>query len=204
MRIEEPLYQSTFFNSHSNLTTNYTNNNKKTSIKVFLFYFFLSSSSYKKAVFKSFFFFNNYKNLKKKKICFAKLFSWKIIKTVFCTMVLKTEPRAEPFFQNSWFNPVFDPFQGFLLDRTGSWFPVELVGPASLVWFLKQGSIQDKNCFLYKIIFFFQTVFLKKKTVLRIKICFSKLFKKNVFQVKKSAFKTGFFHLKKTFSKNSF
>ena len=52
-------------------------------------------------------------------------------------MVLKTEPGAEPFFQNVRFNPVFDrmsPVLGVFTGPTGSLFPVEQAGLAGPVF----------------------------------------------------------------------
>ena len=49
-------------------------------------------------------------------------------------MVLKTEPGAEPFFQNVRFNPVFDRLSPVFTGPTGSLIPVEQVGPAGPVF----------------------------------------------------------------------
>ena len=49
-------------------------------------------------------------------------------------IVLKTEPGAEPFFQNVRFNPVFDRLSPVFTGPTGSLIPVEQVGPAGPVF----------------------------------------------------------------------
>ena len=65
-------------------------------------------------------------------------------------IVLKTELVIEPFFfLNFGSTPVFDQFLpgfgGFLLDQTGSWFPIEPVGPAGPVQFLNSGFLSNNT-----------------------------------------------------------
>ena len=57
-------------------------------------------------------------------------------------MVLKTNPGVIPFLkkflvQLQFLTDFYQVLEGFLSDLTGSRFPVEPVGPAGPVWFLK-------------------------------------------------------------------